>query len=318
MKHLTQEQRYVIFLSLDKEKTQKEIAKELGVSASTISRELRRNCDERSGRYFNDLAHRKAENRHRIKAKKKRLTSYIIERIEALLAEEYSPEQIAATLEKEGKGTVSTETIYKHIWLNKKRKGTLYTHLRNKGRRYNKRGNKTKNRGVIPDRVSIDERPKIVDEKTRFGDLEVDTIIGKNHKGAIVTINDRKTGLLRLKKVATREAAVVKEAIIELLIPFRGRIHTMTSDNGKEFALHKEIASTLGISFYFADPYSPWQRGANENLNRLVRQYIPKKSNFSEFDDAFVMYVQEKLNNRPRKRLNFSSPSEVYKIAFMT
>jgi len=152
----------------------------------------------------------------------------------------------------------------------------LYLRLRTAGKRYRKRGIKKDSRGIIPDRKSIEDRPKVVALKERFGDLEIDTIIGKNHKGAIVTINDRATGVLKMKRIASKESELVKQATIELLQDCKPFINTITSDNGKEFAQHQEISLALKIDFYFANPYSPWERGANENINGLIRQYIPK------------------------------------------
>jgi len=166
----------------------------------------------------------------------------------------------------------------------------------------------------------IEDRPKIVDLKQRFGDLEIDTIIGKNHKGAIVTINDRATGILRMKKIKAKESELVKQATIELLENWKPYLFTLTSDNGKEFAMHQEIATALEIDFYFANPYSPWERGANENLNGLIRQYIPKSTSFEEITVERIIEIQEKLNNRPRKRFNFETPNYMFnqKVALVT
>ena len=198
--------------------------------------------------------------------------------METLLKEDYSPEQVVGTLKKVGKDTVSIETLYQYIWKNKKQGGTLHKHLRNQGRRYRKRGNSKDNRGVIQNRVDIDKRPKVVEERSRFGDLEVDLIIGKNHKQAILTINDRASGMLKMTKVKSKKAEEVSRAIVEQLQDWKPYLHTMTADNGKEFAEHLFVAEELNIDHYFAKPYHSWQRGSNENLNRLVRQYLPKKN----------------------------------------
>jgi len=220
---------------------------------------------------------------------------------------------------------VSVESIYLHIWEDKKNKGSLYKHLRRKGRRYNKRGLLKTGRGQIADRVGIEKRPAVVCQKRRFGDLEADTIVGKDHKGAIVTLNDRASGMLKMRKTATREAAEVENAIYEMLEEWIPYINTITSDNGKEFAEHKSIAEKCQIDFYFANPYSPWERGANENLNGLVRQYFPKKTDFSNITDREIKRIETKLNNRPRKRYNFETPLEVMdkllfnsEVAFIT
>ena len=178
---------------------------------------------------------------------------------------------------------------------------------------------------MIKNRKGIEERPGIVDKKQRFGDLEIDTIIGKNHKGAIVTVNDRVSGYLWMGKVNKRTARNISRVTYGLLKEFKGVIKTITSDNGKEFAMHEKIAELLNINFYFAKPHHPWQRGANENLNGLIRQYIPKKTDFDTISHAFVKHVQNKINDRPRKRFNYENSTFMKnklltnkKVAFVT
>ena len=285
-----------------------EIAKAIGKDKSVISRELSRNCDKRSGEYKEDLACRKCSNRHKYKPKYRKFTHQIKRNVEELLKEDYSPEQVVGSLLSHGKKTVSIERIYQHIWQDKKANGQLHTHLRNQGRRYRKRGASKDSRGIIKDRVSIDQRPDKVNKRDRFGDLEVDLIIGKNHKQAIVTINDRASGVLKMKKVKSKEAAVVTAAINDLLTEWIPYLYTITSDNGKEFAGHKIVSETLNIEYYFAHPYHSWERGSNENLNGLIRQYIPKEALFDNITDDFIKSVEAKLNNRPRKRYNFKNP----------
>ena len=190
--------------------------------------------------------------------------------------------------------------------------GDLFIHLRTQGKRYRKRGSAKDNRGIIKDRVDIGERPQVVEEKNRFGDLEIDTIIGKDHKGAIVTINDRAMGLLRMKKLSGKDAQELADKTIELLQEWKPMLHTITSDNGKELACHAQIGKALGVDFYFAKPYHSWERGANENINGLIRQYIPKKTNFDDLTDEYVKFVEDELNNRPRKRYGYKTPNEVF------
>jgi len=311
MKHITKEQRYAIYLMVKEGFTQSRIAQTIGKDKSTIGRELRRNKDQRSGEYRYTLAHKKATSRKVNKAKYISFTSDIESKVIHYLKEDYSPEQIAGTLKKNGEKTVSHETIYKYIWRDKSKGGTLHEHLRTNGKRYRKRGASKDNRGIIKDRVSIDSRPKFIENRDRFGDLEVDLIIGKNHKQAIVTINDRASGVLKMKKVKSKDSTIVSEAINELLeewIPF---IHTVTSDNGKEFASHKKVAEHLNIDYYFAHPYHSWERGSNENLNGLIRQYFPKKYDFNLITEDKIREVELKINQRPRKRYNFESPLDI-------
>ena len=163
-------------------------------------------------------------------------------------------------------------------------------------------------------RVDIDQRPDIVDQKERIGDLEIDLIIGKGHNQALLTINDRVTGLLIMGKVPNKEAIQIERKTLELLEDWKPFIHTITSDNGKEFANHLNISEELNLNFYFAKPYHSWQRGANENLNGLVRQYFPKEYDFTSISNQQIKNVQNKLNNRPRKRLGFKSPNEIFAL----
>mgnify|MGYP006420869587 FL=1 len=325
MSQITLEQRYEIAALRNIGKTLEDIGSIVGFHKSTISKELRGNCDNRNGNYKPTLAERKCRERHKLKRKQTLLTAEVIETIEYLIQEELSPEQIVGYCKKEDISCVSVETIYLHIWKDKKTKGILFKHLRRKGRRYKKRGAVNNGRGQIPDRVGIDKRPAVVDQKLRFGDLEADTIVGKDHKGAIVTLNDRASGILKMKKTETREATEVMTAINEMLEEWTPFIKTITSDNGKEFSEHKKIAEQCQIDFYFANPYSPWERGANENLNGLIRQYFPKKSDFSLLSDKEIKRIETKLNNRPRKRFNFDNPLEMMdkllfntKVAFIT
>ena len=308
MAHLTKPQRYTIEAMLKEGHTQSEIARVIGKNKSVVSREIKRNRDLRSGSYSQDLAQRKYQKRQKEKPKRVRFTDAVKTEVETLLKEDYSPEQVVGTLKKVGKDTVSIETIYQYIWKNKKQGGSLHKHLRNQGRRYRKRGNSKDNRGVIQNRVDIDKRPKVVEERSRFGDLEVDLIIGKNHKQAILTINDRASGMLKMTKVKSKKAEEVSRAIVEQLQDWMPYLHTMTADNGKEFAEHLFVAEQLNIDHYFAKPYHSWERGSNENLNRLVRQYLPKKTDFTTITEQQIKEIEDKLNNRPRKRFNYENP----------
>ena len=308
MAHLIKPQRYTIEAMLKEGHTQSEIARVIGKNKSVVSREIKRNRDLRSGSYSQDLAQRKYQKRQKEKPKRVRFTDAVKTEVETLLKEDYSPEQVVGTLKKVGKDTVSIETLYQYIWKSKKQGGTLHNHLRNQGRRYRKRGNSKDNRGVIQNRVDIDKRPKVVEERSRFGDLEVDLIIGKNHKQAILTINDRASGMLKMTKVKSKKAEEVSRAIVEQLQDWMPYLHTMTADNGKEFAEHLFVAEELNIDHYFAKPYHSWQRGSNENLNRLVRQCLPKKTDFTTITDQQIKEIEDKLNNRPRKRFNYENP----------
>ena len=285
-----------------------EIAAAIGKHKSTISRELRRNCDGRSGRYDADLAQRKCERRQKGKPHRVRFTEEVRLRVEAMLREDYSPEQVVGRCRLEGLECVSVETIYQYVWGDKRRGGDLHTHLRRKGRKYRKRGAKKDSRGVIRDRVSIDERPKVVDDKSRFGDLEIDLIMGANHRRALLSANDRASGISWIALLEGKDSKALAEKAAEMLIPLKGLLHTITSDNGKEFAEHKAIAKSLAVDYYFAHPYHSWERGANENMNGLIRQYLTKGTSFDNLNDNEIKRIRDKLNNRPRKKLGFLTP----------
>lgn len=326
MGHLTVEQRYTIQVLRKEGLSQKEIAIRIGRDKSVVSREIKRNRDQRNGEYRAELAERKCANRHKTKKKKRRFTFEIQEFTERLIAEHYSPEQIVGIAILQGKPCVSTERIYQHIWADKKKAGTLYTHLRTHGKRYRKRGVKKDKRGQIPDRTGIEKRPEIVEKKARFGDLEIDLVIGKNHKKAILTANDRATGKAKIALLESKSSEEVKAKTLQILEQWKPMLHTITSDNGKEFSLHKEIARELAIDYYFARPYHSWERGANENFNGLLRQYFPKGYDFNLITENDIKYVEDKLNTRPRKRFGFLSPNQVFlqaienngQVAFIT
>jgi transposase, IS30 family len=207
---------------------------------------------------------------------------------------------------------VSHEWIYQYIWKDKKQGGILYTHLRNQSKRYRKRGAAKDNRGQIRNKTPLSQRPELVEKRERIGDQEIDLVIGRAHNGAILTINDRASGLLIMELLLGKNAADVKVATISRLDPYKEYLHTITSDNGKEFAGHEEIAAALGIDFYFAKPYHNWERGSNENLNGLIRQYIPKNNNILELDKTYIAEVEKALNDRPRKRYGYKLPSTIF------
>lgn len=311
MSHVTKEQRYVISRMLSHNKTLSEIGLAIGKDKSVVSREIKRNCDQRSGQYKPELADKKYQSRLYNKAKRIKLTGAVKDYINAKLEDKWSPDQISNTPNDEGLELVSHETIYKHIAEDRKLGGTLYTNLRRKKRK-RKRCTPPDNRGKIPDTKNIKERPAIVEKKTRVGDLEVDLIIGANHKGAMITINDRKTGHAWVKLTRSKDSLEVAKKIIKALMPYKNMIHTITSDNGKEFANFKLIEDELDVEFYFADPYSSWQRGANENLNGLIRQFFPKKTNFESLTWREVKQVEKMINNRPRKRLGYKTPKNEF------
>lgn len=327
MSHLTQSQRYTIDVLKKEKRSLTYIAAKLSKSKSVVCRELKRNSDKRSGEYKAELAQKKCLERHQKKPKKIHFTNSIESHVNACLEKDYSPEQIVGFSKKEGIPCVSHERIYQYVWYNKKSGGIYYKHLRTQGKRYRKRGATKDKRGQIVGRIGIENRPKVVDQKMRIGDVEIDLIIGEDHKQGLLTINDRVTGLVKIRKIESKEACGIAKEVIESLQDWKPYLQTITSDNGKEFANHKVIAKALKIDYYFARPYHSWERGANENLNGLIRQYYPKKSSFKSITNEHIQEVEDKLNNRPRKRFGYETPNYVHletiknnglKVAFKT
>ena len=298
--HLTQEERYQIYTLLREGFSKRYIALRLNRSASTISREIARNR-ARNG-YFAQHAHRLAQRRHC--SNPKRVPDDIWTRVKFYLLMQWSPEQITSHV------LVSLHSIYRFIRQDKNNGGTLFHHLRFRNLRKRKYGS-PETRGQLSNRKSIHDRPAEIEQRTRFGDLEIDTIVGKNHQQSLVSIVDRKTGYLWLKKCSSRKAEEICQATISLLKPIKDQLKTITADNGKEFSMHEYVAQALEIDWYFADPYSAWQRGTNENCNGLIRQYIKKGSDLNDYTDEYISEITHRLNHRPRKRLGFKSPSQV-------
>ncbi len=243
------------------------------------------------------------------------MTPTIVTIIEEYLRAEWSPEQITAKLREYKVIELHHETIYQYILADKKSGGTLYTHLRHQGKTYRKRYGSANNRTGIPNRVSIEERPEIANKRGRVGDWEGDTVIGKNHKGAIVTVDERKTKLRFAAPLSHKKAILVENAMVSLLRPFLKFVKTITFDNGKEFAGHENVAKRLGCDTFFARPYHSWERGQNEKANGLLCQYFPKSMELVNVTSKAVFDAVDKLNSRPRKCLGFKTPYEAFQIA---
>jgi len=310
---LTLVKRYQILTLIKERYNQKDIALKISVHPSTICRELK---PFKSKEYNPEEAHIQAKLKHIKKSKRKAMTKPVEKYVKQKLKEDWSPEQLVGRMKKDTNLTVSHETVYKFIYKNKSNGGLLYKHLRHRNKKYHNRLNRTKKRSIIPNRISIDKRAKIVDKKTRIGDWEIDTVIGKDHKGAILTIVDKASKFLLIKNIGSKHADVTAQATIDLLQPLKKITHTVTADNGTEFTYHEQVSKALDIQYYFCDPYSSWQRGLNEHTNGLIRQYIPKKSSFENISQEEIVTIANKLNHRPRKSLGFKTPFEVFMKAF--
>ena len=286
-----------------------DIAKAIKVHPSTITRELKRNSGVR-GHYNWETAQANAMRTKRKKPGNHSIDETIKEEARRILiTEQWSPEQISGALAMKGKH-ISYETIYRMIRKDKAEGGDLYKHCRHRLKhRARPVGGK---RVPIPNRTSISERPKEADGK-RFGDFEMDTIVGRGNHGAIVTLIERSTNMLFMRKLPKgKNAKELARTVIHLLRPFKEHIKSITTDNGTEFACHEMISKSLGVKVYFADPYSSWQKGGIENANGLIRQYVRKSETFEHVSHQQITKYSRKLNMRPRKKLNYRTPQECF------
>lgn len=306
---LTEDERYQIYEGVTEKRSHREIATLINKHHSTVSKEVNRNKGLRG--YRPKQAQEVAQQRHKNKPRYIKLTSDVQALITDNIMHEWSPEQIKGRLKKEGLTMVCATTIYGFIQKDKASGGGLHKYLRHR-KPYKRRTGSSETRGQIIGRISIDERPSIVEDKVRIGDWEADTVIGKGHKGVLVTLADRVSKKTLIAQVPSKHAEVVTAAIIKLLLPEKQQLHTITFDNGKEFAYHAQIKKALGADNYFAHPYHSWERGLNENHNGLIRQYLPKGMPLDKVTDDEISLIQNKLNNRPRKLLGYKTPNEVY------
>lgn len=306
---LTEDERYQIYEGVIEKRSHRHIAKLINRHHSTVSTEVKRNIGLRG--YRPKQAQEKYQTRHQDRPRHRKLTPQVQSLIKAHIKHEWSPEQIQGRLRSEGLPLVCTTTIYHFIQQDRVAGGDLYKHLRHR-KPYKKRTGSSEARGRIIGRISIDERPTIVNEKIRIGDWEADTVIGKGHKGVLVTLADRVSKKTLIAHVPSKHAGVVTNAIIQLLESEKANLHTITFDNGKEFAYHAQIKEALNTDTYFAHPYHSWERGLNENHNGLIRQYLPKGMPLDKVTAVNISWIQDRLNNRPRKLLGYKTPNEVY------
>ncbi|MGH8402183.1 MAG: IS30 family transposase, partial [Gammaproteobacteria bacterium] len=305
---LTREQRYQIYAYGKAGLNQSETAAHLRVHKATISRELRRNQGARG--YRPKQAQAWCE-RRRWLSHAPHIGVAEWRRVERLIRQEWSPVEIRDRLIKEGARPISHEWIYQHLYRDKQAGGRLYRSLRCQRQR-RKRYGPPERRGQLKNRVSIDARPQRVERRDRIGDWEGDTLIGRHHRGVLVSWVERKSGYTVLAALPRRTAQAFREVTVKLLRPFKARVHTLTLDNGTEGAEHERIAQSLATRVYFAHPYCSWERGTNENTNGLIRQYFPKRRNLTTVTHKELDHAMQRLNHRPRKRLGFKTPHEVF------
>jgi transposase, IS30 family len=328
---LTQAHRHQIEALLSAGLKQTKIAKTLGVSRSTISRELKRNVPKRgkgAKKYSAENAQVKTDIRHKTKPKHIKFTDDLKAFVHKQMTEEkWSPELIASKLKKEKKPYVSPETIYTFLWIAKfsnKKKNLKFKRLHKwlrHGKRRRKRSNYKENRGLIPNRVSIEKRSPVVERRERLGDIEVDLIIGKNHKSGLLVTLDRATMVTTIDKIDSKKPGPIKQLIVKRMKD-NAHLKTMTFDNDMAFSLHEEIADELHLDTYFTRPYTSQDKGSIENRNGLIRMFYPKKTDFNDISEYEIKKVEQMINNRPVRKFGYKTPNEIYlekeKVAVMT
>jgi len=310
-RQLSQEERYIITGLLKTHMSLAAIAREMGRSKSTISRELARNLRP-SGYYAASVAHSYATARRKRTRRGSNFTPEQWRIVLNLIKMDYSPEQASNIIKQFFGFSISHETIYLYLLYDKKKGGTLYKHLRHVPKRRRKRYNSYDSRGRLAGKRMIQDRPIEIDYRTSIGHWEGDTVIGKDRHHCIVTLVERKTGFVIIKKIRARTVDEVNRACIEAIHEHGFRIISITFDNGTEFHGYKVLENLFPITCYFATPYHSWERGTNENTNGLIRQYIPKRSCMKRISQSDCDRIAYKLNTRPRKRLGFKTPYEVY------
>jgi transposase, IS30 family len=308
--HLTQHERTQFGALLQLNRKIPEISKQLGRNKSTFYREFNRNSVD--GVYCAEVAQESADSRRTEASSDRPVDDKLWDKVEKGLKHGMSPEQVSGRLKVEEVDTISASSIYIHIRRDRENGGELWRYLRRSGKTYRQKyGSGTGTESGIKNRKSIEKRPEIVKLRVRHGDIEADTMIGAKHKGVILTLNDRVTQKLVLEKLKSKEAAGVCEAMVKATNRFQGKIHTCTLDNGKEFAAHQDFTKATGAAVYFCHPMSPHERGSNENMNGLIRQYLPKGTDLSSVTDERLQEIANLLNTRPRKTLSYLTPIEI-------
>lgn len=294
-----------------------EIGRQLGRHRSTIWRELRRNSAPYDGGYRSARAHQRCHARRWRTRRHSQFGAAQWARVEALLREEWSPEQVAGYLRRRRELRISHETIYRHIWADWKAGGTLHAHLRGARKNCRKRYRSYDSRGRLAGKRMIGERPAVVERRQQLGHWEIDTMMGQSlgqSSDCIVTLVERKSGYVAIGKLSARTVLQTNRAILALLRRHRGRVRTITADNGTEFHGYAALEAATGVRFYFATPHHSWERGTNENTNGLIRQYLPKGQSMADLTQDECDALADHLNNRPRKRHEYKTPNECFPL----
>lgn len=305
-RQITQRERYSIHHYLRQGYCQREIARELRRSPSTISREIRRNGQTGTGRYYDHIAQRKAQGRRRMSRYGPQFSAEQWAIVCHFLKKDWSPEQISLVLRSRGILRISHETIYRYIWRDMKCGGLLYKHLRQSSKRRRKRYRAYDSRGILRGKRGLDQRPKAANERLHKGHFEVDLVHGSASRDCILTLVDRKTRFLLIRKLKDKNMKDIANVLVQEIR--KHGIKSITADNGSEFHDYKRVERLTGIKFYFAAPYHSWERGTSENTNGLIRQYLPKRVSMTNLLQKECNRIANRLNTRPRKILNLNSP----------
>ncbi len=313
-RQLTSGERYALSALRKQGCNQAAIARALGRHRSTISREVRRNSKDRGGRVYRpDLADDYARWRRGRSRRNERFGPSDWGMVEACLRQQWSPEQAAAWLRRTRKLSISHETIYRHVWRDRKQGGRLYLHLRCSPKQRRKRYGRYDSRGRLARKRSISERPAGAENRSRVGHLEADTVIGNiSDKHCVLTFVDRKSGYVMIGKLEARTVEATNRRAVRMINNAARPTHTVTADNGTEFHGYEAIEAATGSKFFFAAPYHSWERGTSENTNGLIRQYLPKRTSMAHVTQRTCNNIAHKLNTRPRKRLDYRTPEECY------
>ena len=311
-RQLSPEERYMLAALRRQGLSQSGIARCLGRHRSTVCRELRRNSTRADGRYRASTAQERTNGRRSRSRRNRRFTAEDFALVEELLCRQWSPEQVAGHLARTGLLSMSHETIYRHVWRDKKDGGLLYTHLRGARKRRRKRYGSYDSRGRLAGKRMISERPAEVEARSTFGHWEVDTVLGTGSRDCVLTLVERKTGLVIVGQLPDRTKESFTRRAVRLIRRHQERFATVTADNGTEMHGYERVERRTGVTFYFARPYHSWERGSNENANGLIRQYLPKGASLAGLSQHQCNAIARKLNTRPRKRLGFRTPLECF------
>jgi len=306
------EERYEIAAMRGARMKMEEIAERVGRHRSTIYREVARNRSKYDGKYRAERAQEKTSGRRKRASRNERISQEQWKRVEELLRQEWSPEQISGHLKRKKEMKISHERIYQYVWRDKREGGRLHEHLRGVRKQRRKRYAGKDSRGRMAGKRPITERPASIERRRRTGHWEIDTVLGGRGKDCILTMVERKTGYLLIGKLKARTSEEATRATLDLINGHYGRVKTITADNGTEFHSYRQIEEQSDVKFYFATPHHSWERGTNENTNGLIRQYLPKRQSMANLTQDQCDQIALKINLRPRKRLNFKNPYECF------